>query len=207
MPRRPQGRGKKGRCAMAQRRIKKAEEEAREYSLVGIIVLVVGTVAISIGIPLLVRSWDSSSPAAVEEEEVSYDFLEPAGGDEPDFRFADQNEIGGDLNEEPDGLPGGMMKAIYHPAVKELPREFMIHTGRGLTSYVPFETAIDIAAQTGIKLYAGRHVREGYEITPGQARRLEKVTDRLQVTAGVVPGDRFTRKGDVWTFHPSPERR
>lgn len=157
-----------------------------------------------VAVPVVLMSFlfgGSSDEVIVQEEEISSD----VGDTGENFRFVDP-ACCEDVNEEPDGMPF-VQPAVYHPpVVKELPREFMIHTGKGLTAYVPYDTAIDIAVQTGIQLYAGRRVRAGYEISPAQARRLERLTDRLQITAGVVPGDRFTRKGDVWTFHPSPRR-
>ena len=82
--------------------------------------------------------------------------------------------------------------------------QFTIGPREGLIHHVDFPTAIALAEAHRIPLYRGREMTERNRITPATARRLEPTTDRLQVTAYVVEGDRFDLAGGLFT--PSPLR-
>lgn len=82
---------------------------------------------------------------------------------------------------------------------------FTIGPREGLTTYVDYPTAVDLAERFNLPLYRGKSQRDRYRIRPMEARRLETQTDWVQVTVGVVEGDAFDLQANRFT--PSPRRR
>lgn len=75
---------------------------------------------------------------------------------------------------------------------------FTIGSQKGLTSYVSYDQAIDLAEKHGIGLYRGQGWNEQNRITPAQARQLKDVTDQVQVTARVRTGDYFDPENGIY---------
>ena len=82
----------------------------------------------------------------------------------------------------------------------QTPRErFVIGRGEGLTHYVGFLTAIDIAQRHGLPVYRGRRMSPSNRIGYEEARTLEHQTDFIQVTVYVETGDEFDLRNDTYT--------
>ena len=82
---------------------------------------------------------------------------------------------------------------------------FTIGPREGLIHHVDFPVAIDLAERFHLPLYRGRHMKDKAQISPAEARRLEPMTDRVQVTVQVYEGDAFDLVS--MTYTPATRRR
>lgn len=69
--------------------------------------------------------------------------------------------------------------------------KFVIEKGKGLTSYVDYETSIWIARHFHLPLYKGKFWDSTKVISPDEALRLIPYLRKTQVTVRVFTGDRF----------------
>lgn len=83
-------------------------------------------------------------------------------------------------------------------------QRFTIGPREGLVHHVDYPVAIDLAQRFNLPLYRGQHMTETARITPDQARQLEPMTDRVQVTVQVYEGDTFDLMR--MSFTPSSRR-
>lgn len=101
-------------------------------------------------------------------------------------------------------LPG-QVEQLQSLGAARVVEVFTIERGWGLTRYVDYPVAIDIAERFNLPLYRGKAHTEQHRISSEEARRLEYNTDRVQVTVHVIEGDKFDLIN--MTFTPSPLRQ
>jgi hypothetical protein len=76
---------------------------------------------------------------------------------------------------------------------------FRIGKREGLIHHVDFPMAIDLAEKFGLPLYTSQVMDSNHRITPEQARRMEPLTARTQVSVRVYEGDQFDLVAGTYT--------
>lgn len=76
---------------------------------------------------------------------------------------------------------------------------FRIGKREGLIHHVDFPMAIDLAEKFGLPLYTSQVMDSKHRITPEQARRMEPLTARTQVSVRVYEGDKFDLVAGTYT--------
>lgn len=88
------------------------------------------------------------------------------------------------------------------PGVGQQSAQQMVITfrpGEGLTTYVSYQTSIDIATRNNLPITKIVPGRAAQTITPAEARGLEGQTNRIRVVVAVNPGDRLNLADMTYT--------
>lgn len=100
-------------------------------------------------------------------------------------------------------VPPDRFNKLSGLGVFEVKEQFEIGEREGLVNHVSYRTAVELARKHNLELYHGRGVgTEGVRISTRQAHALRSLTDEVQVTIRVYPGDRFNLA--IGEFIPSP---
>ena len=102
-------------------------------------------------------------------------------------------------------LPGELVGAGFGSLGIQGPAErFTIGRNDNLVRHVGYSVAIDLAERHSIQLFRRGRGKDRRSITPAEARRLERETDRVMVAALVFEGDRFDLVAGTYT--PAPKK-
>ncbi|HWH07154.1 MAG TPA: hypothetical protein VNU47_01340 [Candidatus Paceibacterota bacterium] len=88
-----------------------------------------------------------------------------------------------------------IIAGIWYFFMRTPAEAFTIGAGEGLVHYVSYQESIDRAEACGLPVYMGKGA-SAVQITYDEARGLESMTDRVQVTVPLQIGDVFGPKVD-----------